>query len=263
MVYRDAATQTLWAGLMQRTSVRPELLLSPPKDTTTPPDEMLTEKEQFHDIPSFPATQSTRPKENNGLGYNLSPKSTLLERRKNHPGLIAPIAMPETGFSDEVPLSPPPTHAVLSPLPEANIRHAGHTPLRQPSPPVEGESAGTVTAKQIAEPVDADRIATPDEDVGLNGALTLPTNPVDGAEDHIGLDALDSVLSKIAKQQAILRGEFDEDDDKKAKEEEPEPVEEDLALSRKGSADSRKSEVVDGVLLKTPPSNFGAPFGQL
>jgi hypothetical protein len=80
------------------------------------------------------------------------------------------------------------------------------------------------------------------------------------------------MLGKIAKQQATLRGEFDDDEDSKpepnpsSKEKVEDSTEDGLPLSRKGSADSRRSgttEEVDGVILKTPPSNFGAPLGSL
>jgi hypothetical protein len=259
--YVDAGSQTIWAGLMQRETVRPDILLSPPRDTTTPPDEMMiTEKSQFvHGIPSI-----TQPQHKH---QDPAATMSLLERRLNRVGLDPHMVLPSSELNDEVPRSPPPTQALLSPLPEANKRHAGHTPLipRALSPAPEAE-APLENEHQTMK----DGTATPDVDEALTGALTLPSNPVDGAEDHIELDALDHVLSKIAKQQATLRGEGLDDD-------EPEPkaqptsalidtAEDGLRLSRKGSADSRRSgatEEYDGVILKSPPSNFGAPLGSL
>jgi hypothetical protein len=129
--------------------------------------------------------------------------------------------------------------------------------------------------KQEAVQPDAaeDKVATPDADEALSGALTLPSNPVDGAADHIELATLDRMLGRIAKQQAILRGEFADEESAESK---PKPetnsspkaetTEDGLPLSRKGSADSHRSgatEEVDGVILKSPPSNFGAPLGSL
>jgi hypothetical protein len=263
--YVEAGTQTEWAGLMQCTLVRPEILLSAPHNTTTPPDDMLTEKAQF--IHGYPAIASPPH-----ILQATPPMASLLERRQNrtllNPHIPLPAKMASHELNDDVPLSPTTTHALLSPLPEANRLHAGHTPLipRALSPAMEVPAA---PLEQAHAPAD-DKAATPDADEGLTGALTLPTNPVDGADDgHIPLNKLDAVLSKISRQQAELRGEFP---DEPAKITSPTvnvtemPSEEGMPLSRKGSADSHRSgmtEEVDGVILKTPPSNFGAPFGSL
>jgi hypothetical protein len=267
--YSDAGTQTKWAGLMQQETVRPDTLLSPPRDTTTPPDEMITGKPQFmHGIPSIDEPYHTPPPN------RAPPPLSLLERRLNRAGLNPHISLPDSSLpaselNDEVPMSPPTTRALLSPLPEANKRHAGHTPLipraLSPEPEAHPEPAAE---KAPAQPVVPEKAATPDLDEALTGALTLPANPIDGTADHIQLDALDHVLSKIAKQQATLRGEFDDDDEPKtdAKTEVVDSTANGLPLSRKGSAESHKSgatEEYDGVILKSPPSNFGAPLGSL
>ena len=235
-------------------SVRPDILFTAP-DTTTPPAEMITEKSRGLDN-IIAAAQ---------LG-SLDPSSTafrsLLERRPNRPNLPTRISLPKAnGFDDEVIPSPPPTHALLSPLPEANKRYAGHTPLipralspvqddEQPAPDVPAEDEGSTTPKH---------------DQPLIGPLMLPTNPIDGASDHIALDVLDDVLEKVAKDQERFSRLKDA----------PEPAaasaaidgaDDDLSLSRKASSDSRKSstvEVVDGVRLKSPRLNFGTPIGQV
>jgi hypothetical protein len=249
--YATAGTQTDLTGPVQPI-VRPDIRFSAPKDTSTPPEEAVSEKSRF--ASSVPFTMHPP--------QNLS--STLLAKRHNRP---THIAMPPAEFNEQAPFSPPPTHALLSPLPKANRRDAGHTPLipRSLSPASETQEEELVKeqpAEQLAAPED-DGVATPDEDQGLSGALTLPANPVDGAEEHFGLDELDHVLSKIAKQQATLRGEFDDEVKKPQTVAEPQSYDDGMPLSRKASADSRKSEFVDGVTLKTPPSNFGAPMGQL
>jgi hypothetical protein len=254
MPYADASTQTTWAGLT-RMDVRPDILFTAP-DTTTPPAEMITEKSQGLDN-IIAAVQ---------LG-TLDPNSTafrsLLERRPNRPNLPTRISLPKAnGFDDEIMPSPPPTHALLSPLPEANKRHAGHTPLiPRALSPVQDEEQSAQDAPDGAE----DQTTTPKHDQSLKGPLMLPTNPIDGASDHIALDVLDDVLEKVAR---------DQDRFSKLKDA-PEPAgasastdgaEDDLSLSRKASSDSRKSsaaEVVDGVILKSPPLNFGAPYGQV
>jgi hypothetical protein len=235
-------------------SVRPDILFTAP-DTTTPPAEMITEKSQGLDNIIAAAQLGT-------LDPNSTAFRSLLERRPNRPNLPTRISLPKAdGFDDEFLPSPPPTHALLSPIPEANKRHAGHTPLipRALSPVQDDEQTA-----QEAPVEEQEQSITPKHDQPLIGPLMLPTNPVDGASDHIALDVLDDVLEKIAK---------DQDRFSKLKDA-PEPaaastVTEDLeglSLSRKASSDSRKSstaEVVDGVILKTPPLNFGAPIGQV
>jgi hypothetical protein len=162
--YVEASTQTEWAGLMQKNIVRPDLC-SPASypNTSTPPDEPLTNKQQgVDDLPSIsPAEQRGQPqtpplsKKSSEDAENLQPASTspLLARRQNRPKFVAHIDMPspemkatvvpqlgETlsaaykALDDEVPVSPPPSALVLSPLPEANKRFAGHTPLYVGSP---------------------------------------------------------------------------------------------------------------------------------
>ncbi|OAL48334.1 hypothetical protein IQ07DRAFT_570909 [Pyrenochaeta sp. DS3sAY3a] len=259
--YVDAECQTIWAGLTKRASVRPEMLLTAP-DTTTPPDEMVTEKPQF--LAQIPSIVQPPPDD------APAKPQTLLERRKNRPGLVARISLPETtlvddGIDDEVLPSPPPTQAAISPLPEANKRHAGHTPLfprsrsRSPSP-VQGQAENTSEVQPAAP--EEDRVQTPSHDEALTGPLVLPTNPVDGTADHIALDALDIELEKVARDQERFSRLKDA----------PEPAieevtEQELPLSRKGSAESRRSaddvDFIDGVQLKSPPLNFGAPLGQV
>ena len=249
--YANAGTQTDLTGPVQPI-VRPDIRFSAPKNTSTPPEDAVSEKSRF--ASSVPFTMHPP--------QNLSP--TLLARRQNRP---THIAMPPAEFNEQSPFSPPPTHALLSPLPKANRRDAGHTPLipRSLSPASETHEEDLVKEGPAERPSapDNDTVATPDEDQGLSGALTLPANPVDGAEEHFGLDELDHVLSKIAKQQATLRGDVDDEVKKPSPLAEPLSSDDGMPLSRKASADSRKSEVVDGVTLKTPPSNFGAPMGQL
>lgn len=254
--YVDATTQTIWAGLAKRPSLRPDILFTAP-DTTTPPDDMMTEKP--HSLGQLSsAVQSLLYSPSVSTTSTAQEKLTLAERRKSRPGLVARISLPSSELGDEVLPSPPPTHAILSPLPEANKRHAGHTPLipraLSPVQAVEEQSAQEAPAQE-------DRLTTPDGDKALSGPLVLPTNPVDGAEDLIALEALDDELSKIAREQDRFSKLRDA----------PEPTQaqqtaDGLSLSRKGSAESHKSsedvETVDGVRLKSPPLNFGVPFGQ-
>lgn len=178
------------------------------------------------------------------VNANVSP--TLLLRRKNRPSLVARISLPPSEFA-ESPRSPPPTLAVMSPLPAANTLHAGHTPIfpRSLSP--------------LQKRDDPSGQSTPEQDESLSGPLTLPPQPGDGTADRIELRVLDAELEKIAKEQDIASRQS--------------PASSSPSLnaqisgldSRKGS--SRRSsenevEVVDGVILKKPKMNMGAPLGQ-
>lgn len=274
--YVDAETQTVLSGLTRGDFVRPEFLFTAP-DTTTPPDETLTEKQQ----PASPHfTPSQQP-----LPQKTSSGPSLLERRLNRPGLHAPISLP---LDDEVPRSPPPTQAALSPLPVANKLHAGHTPLLPLSPVLDELEV----IAQAAPEEDEDQSATPQQDTALEGPLTLPTNPVDGASDqNITLDALDGALSRLAMEQERFSRLKDAPEPTSSSPQavhtvptvpptasswsrsvtqsaQPTPDQAssdiNLSLSRQGSADSRRSENqnVDGVILKSPPLNFGKPLGE-
>ncbi|KAF1942290.1 hypothetical protein EJ02DRAFT_454486 [Clathrospora elynae] len=256
MPYADAETQTIWAGLT-KADVRPDILLTAP-DTTTPPAEMITAKPQGFDPPISAAQLGAANLFNTAGSSGMS----LLERRQNRPVFTPHISLPNSTLDDELIPSPPPTQAMVSPLPEANKRHAGHTPLipraLSPVQPDEEQAAETL-------PVEDDRSATPEHDRGLMGPLMLPTNPVDGASDHIALDALDSQLSRIARNQDRFNKLKDAPELTAAAALLDDVDDEYLSLSRKGSSDSRKSsttEVMDGVKLKSPPLNFGAPLGQ-
>lgn len=221
--------------------------------------------------------------------------SPLLARRQNRPNFVAHIDMPSPemratieALDDEVPVSPPPSALVLSPLPEANRRFAGHTPLyvgspndtskentpkrqpggRQDIEPIVPEKLQSLPIHELiveqdpSEDADTERdmdqpeetpSRTPQEDIGLTGPLTLAPNPGDGTLDNIVLSEIDSKLAELAQQQQLKNPE---DPDGAAVEGQP--------LSRQGSADSRASEVpgIDGVTLKkTVPLNFGVPIG--
>ncbi|KAL6704202.1 hypothetical protein ACN47E_008459 [Coniothyrium glycines] len=254
--YVNASTQTLWAGLTRGDIVRPEFLLTVP-DTTTPPDEMLTGKRQAPDmLDQLSAAMSHPP---------ASMATSLLERRQNRPNFNSRISLPAADVDKEIMPSPPPTRALLSPLPAANKLHAGHTPLLPGSlSPVMGD----LQADEQVPPLEDDGSTTPQQDTALHGPLILPPNPVDGAADHIALDVLDSVLNQVAREQERFSRLKDAPEASASQPIPPvhvsSPPHDGLSLSRQGSADSRRSEnqTVDGVILKSPPLNFGAPLGQ-
>tara|TARA_R110002003_G_scaffold40_11_gene2741 strand:+ start:29304 stop:30287 length:984 start_codon:yes stop_codon:yes gene_type:complete len=150
---------------------------------------------------------------------DIPPSSSVLQKRLSRPP-PAPSSLPSFAFNDDGPASPPTTRAVLSPLPEANRMYAGHTPLFPPtarSPTQEAQEPddyfGQIAAAARKQAAKDDNTGTPDADEGLQGALTLPANPVDGTDEHIELEELDKVLSKIARQQAVLRGDGEDEDE--------------------------------------------------
>ncbi|KAF1970843.1 hypothetical protein BU23DRAFT_556546 [Bimuria novae-zelandiae CBS 107.79] len=240
VIYVDCGCQTEIAGLCEDAAPVPLALKKPqaPIETPTPPDDMALDKTQFptQDAP-------VKPYQDDQLATNLRP--SMLLKRKSRPPMIARISLPALSIGNENPLSPPPTEAVMSPLPAANKLHAGHTPIipraMSPLPPSEGP-------------------ASPGDE-GLSGPLTLPPQPGDGTEETIPLHVLAQELEKLALQQerTTLR----------SGDSEPEPDHEDDAapLSRKASRGSQRNpsdtvEVVDGVILKKPKMNMGAPLGQ-
>ncbi|KAJ4369487.1 hypothetical protein N0V86_009322 [Didymella sp. IMI 355093] len=312
--YVEASTQTEWAGLMQKNVVRPDLCSPAPyPNTSTPPEEPITNKQQtINDLASVSlAEQRGQPqtppqsKEQYQDAASTMSTSPLLARRQNRPDFVPHIDLPSPdmkatieALDDEVPVSPPPSALVLSPLPEANRRFAGHTPLYVGSP---NDTSKEVTPKRQAsgrldinpivpkklqplpvhelvveqdpsEDADTERDAdrqleespsrTPQEDVGLTGPLALAPNPGDGTQDnHILLGALDDRLSKVAQEREEALAKLAQQQPQHHLED---AAEDEQPRSRQGSADSRASEVpgIDGVTFKkTVPLNFGAPIG--
>ncbi len=258
--YVDAGCQTIWAGLTQRSVVRPDIHFTAP-DTNTPPDDLITEK---------PQTLVEHPPGNGQSAHN---KLTIHDRRTMHgPKLVTRIPLPHSKLDSDALLSPPPTHALLSPLPAANKLYAGHTP-RMPLALSPGEvDDEKLVQLQVAEAtqttdegtLEKDHLYTPEEDVGLKGPLSLPSLPTvfsDGADDHIALDALDEELTRIAREQERFSRLKDAPEPSK-----PSTIEEEVPLSRKTSSNHPYStfdnDAPDGVILKSPRMNFGAPIGQ-
>lgn len=286
--YSDAGTQTKWKGLTKGAIVRPEALFSPPADATTPPDDpVITEKPQFLlQVDNVNAIPSSTPP--SAEASSATPTPSLLERRRNPSGIVPHIDMPVDSLpvdeltvvyddvaitpkslpidsvisnevlDDEVLPSPPPTHALLSPLPPLNTLHAGHTP------PIPDLSQLSDEVDPMAQQLDDEsRSTTPQQDIPLTGPLSLPSHPTDGADDTIGLDALDNVLAKIAQEQQTFSPR---DTPESSHPSQADPTDSEWSGSRKDSASStRSSDVkpVDGVILKSPPLNFGAPIGQM
>jgi hypothetical protein len=235
--YVNAGTQTLIAGLAKNPSPLPTILTHH-GDATTPPDEMPS-KAEFQ-LPANPFdVQPSR---------NVS--STLLLRRQNIPQLVTSISPPANDYMHEAPLSPPPTQALMSPLPAANTMHAGHTPIFPRSR----------SSLQIRDLPDSSGQSTPQHDEELSGPLSLPALPGDGSNDRIELAVLDAELERVAHERKRESGSQSEARS-------PDPSGEISGTEVPTTASTRRSsenevEVVDGVILKKPKWNMGAPLGQ-
>ncbi|PVH98395.1 hypothetical protein DM02DRAFT_630267 [Periconia macrospinosa] len=238
--YVNQATQTIIQGLAHDPAPRPPSLLPSyvPANTATPPEEadtMAMDKMQLSNEPSLSVNQS------NSLAIpKFYPNPAKILRKQSRPRLETRISMPEvTQYDLETPLSPPPTEIAMSPLPAANRLHAGHTPIipraRSPLP-------------DVSSPVTPDQ--DPDDDQGLTGPLTLPPRPGDGTEETIPLHVLDAQLERLrVEQETNSAGHVLAS-----------PASVDTTSPRSPTA--HDIEAVDGVLLKKPRINFGAPLGQ-
>lgn len=242
--YVDRGSQTEIQGLAKDPATLPRALKSSPAatapaDTPTPPDDMALDN-----LSHF--TQRPASTSNATSTANLQPSMFL--KRKQRPLMVARISLPADDLAnDDDPQSPPPTEALMSPLPAANRLHAGHTPIipraLSPLPHSSGPSS-------------------PPGDEGLTGPLTLPPQPGDGTEDTIPLHVLDQELEKLRLEQERGAGRSDS-----ATEAETDHEDDAVPLSRRVSKEGQRHggeevEVVDGVLLKKPRMNLGAPLGQ-
>jgi hypothetical protein len=235
--YVNAGTQTIIAGLANNPSALPTILTHH-SDATTPPDDMPSKADL--QLPANPFDMEP--------SRNVSP--TLLRRRKNRPLLITRISLPTNDYKHEAPLSPPPTQALMSPLPAANTMHAGHTPIFPRSR----------SSLQRRDSPDSSGQSTPRHDEGLSGPLSLPALPGDGSSDRIELAVLDAELERVAHER---------ERESRSQSETSSPVlNGDISGAKMlTTASTRRSsenevEVVDGVILKKPKWNMGAPLGQ-
>ncbi|KAF2015435.1 hypothetical protein BU24DRAFT_178467 [Aaosphaeria arxii CBS 175.79] len=268
MGYVDTSTQTIIEGLAKHpVAVPPEL-----QPSTPPPDAMSVKEEQKSLLTQEELLQKDKQWDDSanptdgapttGLPETLpfTPTPGLASRRR--PPFRARISLPELDLDTEGPSSPPPTDALMSPLPAANTLHAGHTPIIPRSlAPIHGmEPVGIIPLKQALAPE-----PEPDVDLALHGPLTLPARPGDGADDRIELKALDAELERIAQEQSERDDDSDEEKDTVKDITKDIPHEGSPKASAKGSRRSSADEgleTIDGILLKKPRMNMGAPLGQ-
>lgn len=126
---------------------------------------------------------------------------------------------------------------------------------------------------------------TPDLDEALKGPLALPLLPSDGCADRIELKVLDAELEKIARERSNPNTPGENEDDSGASSptlgrgspsdgtgEARDTQEEQRGLEGKADSDMSPRKIsppldevdmVDGVILKKPRMNMGAPLGQV
>ena len=274
MPYAHASTQTIVAGLTKTFAFMP----------TPPPDDAFAAVAKHVSPRAEPAAATA-----SGMA--------LVPERKKRPQLHARISIhPPAAFRSVVDdgdaCSPPPTEAALSPVPGANLLHAGHTPkfaralspLAAPESPAENRPStppatfvypttyvvvkaserklpDLLTCEPMAsgpewdqEPmVSAPELDQDDDERALQGPLTLPTVPGDGDDDQMGLQMLNLRLAKVASERS--QG-YDSHGGARWNGRE--------ALSAPAEGKGPSDEwLVDGIRLKKTRMNLGAPLGQL
>ncbi|KAF2875322.1 hypothetical protein BDV95DRAFT_486560 [Massariosphaeria phaeospora] len=242
--YVDCGTQTVLAGLTRDPNAHPAALGG--AASTSPAD---VEK------PQTPTGSTPAITKSDANDPQLSP--TLLQRRKSTQSFTSRLQMPDPEFDTQDPRSPPPTQGILSPLPLANTLHAGHTPIvpRSLSP------LSPLGRRDEEEPSGSE---TPVQENILQGALVLPPAPGDGAADRIDVDELSARLEQVAKENELA----DEREEAPLSPMVSHSTSDAVTHSRKGSTEGHRrpsaddAGAVDGVLLKQPKMNMGAPFGK-
>ena len=233
--YVDRSTQTTIAGLTRCPSDHPPQL-------SNTPQHHLNLRTARARASAYDCT-SNNSSESESSAEAMSSKFVSQDDQRPRPPLLVRNSEPLSEFDAQAPHSPPPTKLAMSPLPPANLLHAGHTPIIPRARSPEGAREQHTGS------------SSPGHDEGLQGPLTLPARPGDGSAENIDVQILHEELAKIAEAQKLLSpaspptltgaGEGQADS--------PE-------LRRHSSTD--EVEAVDGVILKKPRMNMGAPLGQ-
>jgi hypothetical protein len=291
--YVDASIQTLIEGLTRDPAVHPSALL-PPADTTTPPDDMAIDKLQLDTVSAV-----SKPIMNNLTSPTLllrRKKRPPMVARISMPE----SAFGNIKFDVENPASPPPTETVLSPLPAANRLHAGHTPIipcaRSPLPRDESDPPTPVEDEALRGPLflppqpgdgaedtipltvldaELEKLRLEQEKETNGESVPQPSVPVHDptpvselsqsqpAVEPINPPPKDDPTQHSRNTSADIRRSSDTSAAVR-----PSSVDfEKTRRSSENSAETRRSsadevEVVDGVILKKPKMNLGAPLGQ-
>ena len=185
----------------------------------------------------------------------------------------------------DLPASPPTTRNILSPPPPANLRHAGHTPLKAPRPGEFSPALSVRSDKVTDTPTRTNTLMNEvmsqddgaDEDRGLKGPLHMPSLPCNPGAENFTMEMLDAKLKDISEhpeenEPLVCRSTLVSLDEES---EEPFSVSEEKVDSAsnesRDKAESTTTESKDkdkldngGIRLRTKmSSNFGAPLGSM
>ncbi|KAI4726479.1 hypothetical protein E4T49_05772 [Aureobasidium sp. EXF-10728] len=224
----------------------------------------------------------------------LSPEQPRIKRDAAPVHIDIPTLQDASVFDDDasleevlqgdLPASPPATRNILSPPPPANLRNAGHTPLKAPrpgdfSPAVSVRSdklSDTPTRKNtlMNEVMSQDDGA--DEDRPLKGPLHMPSLPCNPGAENFTMDMLDAKLKDISEhpeenqplvcQSTNLASEEPSEALPGSDEKVDSASTEAKQRSESTSSESKDKDILDngGIRLRTKPSsNFGAPLGSM
>ncbi|TIA23083.1 hypothetical protein D6C80_00903 [Aureobasidium pullulans] len=218
----------------------------------------------------------------------LSPESSRIKRNAapvhiDIPALTDASVFDSTASLTEVlhgdlPASPPVTRNILSPPPPANLRHAGHTPLKAPRPGDFSPAISIRSDKLTDTPTRSNTLMNEvmsqddgaDEDRPLKGPLHMPSLPCNPGAENFTMDMLDAKLKDISEHpeenQPLVCRSPNLPSEVVA---ESSPVSNDKvdsASSEGKDSNGKDKEDSDngGIRLRTRmSSNFGAPLGSM
>ncbi|KAG9649965.1 hypothetical protein KCU86_g17376, partial [Aureobasidium melanogenum] len=181
----------------------------------------------------------------------------------------------------DLPASPPATRNILSPPPPANLRHAGHTPLKAPRPGEFSPALSTRSDKLADTPTRTNtlmnEVMSQDDgaDESLKGPLHMPSLPCNPGAENFTVDMLSAKLQDISEhpeenQPIVLQSTNLVLDEPSEASPVPDEKVDSASSDSKDKAESPSAESKDnnaldvGIRLRTKPSsNFGAPLGSM
>jgi hypothetical protein len=188
----------------------------------------------------------------------------------------------------DLPASPPSTRNILSPPPPANLRNAGHTPLRAPRPGDFSPALSIRSDKVTDTPTRTNTLMNEvmsqddgaDEDRPLKGPLHMPSLPCNPGLENFTMDMLDAKLKDISEhpeeneplvcKSTLLVVADDEPEEPSsvpgAKVDSASSESRDKSGTTTTTTESKDKDDLDngGIRLRTKPcSNFGAPLGSM
>jgi hypothetical protein len=147
----------------------------------------------------------------------LSPELPRIKRDAAPAHIDIPTLQDASVFDDDadlkdvlqgdLPASPPTTRNILSPPPPANLRHAGHTPLKAPRPGDFSPALSIRSDKVTDTPTRTNTLMNEvmsqddgaDEDRPLKGPLHMPSLPCNPGAENFTMEMLDAKLKDISE----------------------------------------------------------------